>query len=44
VALWRLVPPMVSTDDEIDRGLTILDEVFASLARDRARTKGLAAE
>jgi 2,2-dialkylglycine decarboxylase (pyruvate) len=40
----RLVPPMVSTDDEIDRGLTILDDVFDGLARDRAGTRGLAAE
>jgi 2,2-dialkylglycine decarboxylase (pyruvate) len=40
----RLVPPMVSTDREIDQGLAILDEAFASLARDRAGTKGLAAE
>ena len=40
----RLVPPMVSSDLEIDQGLAILDEAFASLARDRAGTKGLAAE
>jgi 2,2-dialkylglycine decarboxylase (pyruvate) len=40
----RLVPPMVSTDNEIDRGLTILDDVFDGLARDRAGTTGLAAE
>jgi 2,2-dialkylglycine decarboxylase (pyruvate) len=40
----RLVPPMVSSDPEIDQGLAILDDVFASLARDRAGTKGLAAE
>src|SRR6185503_11648473 len=39
----RLVPPMVSTDDEIDLGLTILDEVFGSLSRDRARPRDAAA-
>ena len=40
----RLVPPMVCTDGEIDRGLAILDEVFAGLARERAGAKDLAAE
>jgi 4-aminobutyrate aminotransferase-like enzyme len=38
----RLVPPMVSSDDEIDHGLAILDDVFATLAR--GRTKDLAEE
>jgi 2,2-dialkylglycine decarboxylase (pyruvate) len=40
----RLVPPMVSSDSEIDQGLAILDDVFASLARGRAEAKGIAAE
>jgi 4-aminobutyrate aminotransferase-like enzyme len=40
----RLVPPMVCTDAEIDRGLGILDEVFAALARSRAGARSLAAE
>ena len=40
----RLVPPMVCSDTEIDHGLTILDEVFAGLARDRGASRGMAAE
>lgn len=40
----RLVPPMISSDSEIDQGLAILDDVFAGLARDRAGAKGIAAE
>lgn len=40
----RLVPPMVSTDSEIDQGLAILDGVFAALARDRAGMHGIGAE
>ena len=40
----RLVPPMVCTDAEIDEGLAILEEVFAALARDRRRTRSIAAE
>jgi len=40
----RLVPPMVSSDNEIDHGLAILDDVFASLARERAAANGIAAE
>ncbi len=39
----RLVPPMVSTDEEIDQGLTILDDAFDSLSRDRARPRDVAA-
>jgi 4-aminobutyrate aminotransferase-like enzyme len=39
----RLVPPMVSTDSEIDQGLAILDDVFVALARDRAGTRDIAA-
>ena len=40
----RLVPPMVSSDSEIDHGLAILEDVFASLAKSRAGAKSLAAE
>jgi 2,2-dialkylglycine decarboxylase (pyruvate) len=40
----RLVPPMVTSDSEIDQGLAILDDVFAGLARGRAEAKGIAAE
>ena len=40
----RLVPPMVTSDSEIDQGLAILDDVFVSLARGRAEAKGIAAE
>jgi 4-aminobutyrate aminotransferase-like enzyme len=40
--LW-LVPPMVSTDAEIDRGLTILDEVFDSPFCGSARPAEIAA-
>jgi 2,2-dialkylglycine decarboxylase (pyruvate) len=40
----RLVPPMVCTDAEIDQGLTILDDVFAALARTRAGARNIAAE
>src|SRR3984957_8497946 len=38
----RLVPPMVSTDSEIDQGLAILDDVFAALTRDRPRIYDIA--
>ena len=40
----RLVPPMVCTDAEIDDGLGILEDVFATLARDRRTARHLAAE
>jgi 2,2-dialkylglycine decarboxylase (pyruvate) len=40
----RLVPPMVSSDSEIDHGLAILEDVFASLPKSRAGAKSLAAE
>ncbi len=36
----RLVPPMVSTDAELEEALTILDEVFA--ARDRGEARSIA--
>jgi 4-aminobutyrate aminotransferase-like enzyme len=40
----RLVPPMVCTDNEIDQGLAILDEVFAGVARGRVGARNIAAE
>jgi 2,2-dialkylglycine decarboxylase (pyruvate) len=40
----RLVPPMVCTDNEIDQGLAILDDVFAGVARGRVGTKRVAAD
>ena len=39
----RLVPPMVCTDNEIDHGLTILEEVFAGVARGRVGARDIAA-
>jgi hypothetical protein len=35
---------MVCTDAEIDQGLGILEDVFATLARNRAAARHLAAE
>jgi 2,2-dialkylglycine decarboxylase (pyruvate) len=40
----RLVPPMVCTDNEIDHGLTILEEVFAGVARGRVGARDIAAQ
>jgi 2,2-dialkylglycine decarboxylase (pyruvate) len=39
----RLAPPMVCTDNEIDHGLTILEEVFAGVARGRVGARDIAA-
>ena len=36
----RLVPPMVCTDAEIDQGLSILEDVFATLGRNRGAARG----
>jgi 4-aminobutyrate aminotransferase-like enzyme len=40
----RLVPPMVYRDDEIDDGLSILDDVFAAIANSRTGVRDRAAE
>jgi len=40
----RLVPPMVCSDEEIDEGLAILDDVFSVIAKGRVRDRDLAAE
>jgi 2,2-dialkylglycine decarboxylase (pyruvate) len=39
----RLVPPMVCIDNEIDQELTILEEVFAGVARGRVGARDIAA-
>lgn len=39
----RLVPPMVCTDDEIDNGLAILEDVFAGRAHELAGSRRTAA-
>ncbi len=39
---WALVLPMVFSDQEIDHGMAIRDEVFAIMAR--GRTKSTVAE
>ena len=40
----RLVPSMVCTDNEIDQGLAILEEVFVGVARGRVGAGDIAAE
>jgi len=35
--VFRFVPPMTTTDAEIDRALSILDDAFAAVLHDRAR-------
>jgi 4-aminobutyrate aminotransferase-like enzyme len=42
--VMRLVPPMVGTDNEIEQGLAILEEVFAGVARGRVGARDIAAE
>jgi 4-aminobutyrate aminotransferase-like enzyme len=40
----RLVPPMVCIDNEIDQGLTILEEVFAGVAPGLVGARDIAAQ